>query len=159
MAKFSTNGAGMHEANSLEVTWYSHLAEGAYVFRAMRADMLSGLALEASYHSGSDRFWVEDDDGDVACSGLHNHIQSSGEHNMSSAHSRSTLLVNPSPAMLSQCSCSLVERGGAALEQQGKGLVHQANWGRGLMAVSVEERELVGEEALEGQGEQGSVLV
>ena len=28
---------------------------------------------------------------------------------------------------------------------QGKGLVCQANWGMGLMVVSVEERELVGE--------------
>ena len=39
----------------------------------------------------------------------------------------------------------------------GKGLVLQANWGMGLTAVLVEERESVGEEPLVGQGEQGSV--
>ena len=52
-----------------------------------------------------------------------------------------------------------MERGGAAPECQGKGLVHQASWGGGLMMVLVDERELVGEEALVRRGECGSVLV
>ena len=74
-----------------------------YVLRALGTDIFSGLALEAPYHSGSSWFRVGDDDGVVAGSGLHNHLQSSGEHNTSSAHSRSALLVSPSPALLSQC--------------------------------------------------------
>ena len=52
---------------------------------------------------------------------------------------------------------SLGERGGAAPEHWGKGLVCWANWGVGLTAVLVEERESVGEESLSGRGEWGSV--
>ena len=52
---------------------------------------------------------------------------------------------------------SIVERG-AAPEWRGKGLVSQANWEGGLMVVSVEERDLVGEEALAGHGEWGLAL-
>ena len=64
--------------------------------------MLGRVALEALYHCRGGRVRVRDDDGVVAGSRLHNHLQSSGECNMSSAHSRSALLVSPSPAMLSQ---------------------------------------------------------
>ena len=46
-----------------------------------------------------------------------------------------------------------------ALDLQGKGLVHWASWGGGLMTVSVEERESVGDEALVGQGEHRLALV
>ena len=63
--------------------------------------MFGGLALEALYHGGSSWFGVRDDDGVVAGSGFHNHLQFSGERNMSSAHSRSASLVSPSPALLS----------------------------------------------------------
>ena len=44
--------------------------------------MVQGLALEASYDGGVGWFGsVGDDDGVVAGSGLHNHLQSSGERN------------------------------------------------------------------------------
>ena len=79
-------------------------AEGADVLGALGVYVVQGLVLEASYDGGSG--WqfgsVGDDDGVAASSGLHNHLQSSGECNMSRAHSRSTLLVNPSPALLSR---------------------------------------------------------
>ena len=85
-------------------------AEGADVLGALRAYVFQGLALEASYDSGSG--WgfrsVKDDDGVVVGSGLHNHLQSSGECNMSRAHSRSTSSVNPSPASLSWCSIATI---------------------------------------------------
>ena len=48
---------------------------------------------------------------------------------------------------------------GAAPEQQGKGLACQAIWGGGLMAVSVEDRDLVREEVRAGHGECGSTLL
>ena len=57
--------------------------------------------LKASYHGGSGWFGVRDSDGVVTSSRFHNHFQSSGERNTSSAHSRSTLLVCPFPAALS----------------------------------------------------------
>ena len=90
--------------------------------------MIQGLALEAPYDSGSG--WqlrsVGDNDGVVAGSGLHNHLQSSGEHNMSRAHSRSTSLANPSPATLSQHSITTIlfpwGKGGVQLwSDEGKG--------------------------------------
>ena len=64
--------------------------------------MFGGLALKALYHGGSG--WLRVGDGDRVGfgSGLHNHLQSSREHNMSNAHSRSTSLVSPSPVILSQ---------------------------------------------------------
>ena len=101
MTKLSTYGARVHGAGALWVTWYCSLAEGGDVLRALRMNMLSGLTLEAVYGSGSSRFGVGGNDGVVACSRLHNHLQSSGEHNMSSAHSRSSSSVNPSPTSLS----------------------------------------------------------
>ena len=102
MTEFSADGAGMHEAGALGVSRSGGPTEGAYVLRALGTDMFSGLALEALYHGGSSWFRVRDDDGVVAGSGFHNHLQSSGECNMSSAHSRSALSVSPSPASLSQ---------------------------------------------------------
>ena len=102
MTKFSTYWAGVHRAGVLRVSRGGLPAEGADVLRAVGMYMVQGLALEASYNSGVGWFGsVGDDDGVVAGSGLHNHLQSSGEHNMTSAHSRSTSLANPSPALLS----------------------------------------------------------
>ena len=101
MTEFSADGTGTHEASMLRVTGSSSSAEGADVLGALGADMLGGLALETLYHSGGGWLGVRDGDGIVVSSGLHNHLQSSREHNTSSAHSRSTLSVSPSPAMLS----------------------------------------------------------
>ena len=102
MAKFSTYGARTHEASALGVARHSSSTEGTDVLRALGADMFSGLALEASYHDGGGGFCVRNDDGVAAGSGLHNHLQSSREHNTSSAHSRSSSSVHPSPSSLSQ---------------------------------------------------------
>ena len=126
--------------------------------------VVQGLTLEASYDSGGRWFrGVGNDDGVVAGSRLHNHLQSSGERNTSRAHSRSTSSANPSPALLSRHSIATIlfprGKGRCGLEWQGNGLVHQASWGAGLMAVSAEDRELVGEECLAGLGEQGSAVL
>ena len=63
--------------------------------------MLGRVALETPHCGGGGRFWVRDDDWVIAGSGLHNHLQSSRERNMSSAHSRSASSVSPPPAVLS----------------------------------------------------------
>ena len=91
------------------MSWGDSLTEGADVFRAVRAYVVQGLTLEALYDGGVQWFGnVGDDDGVVAGSRLHNHLQSSGEHNTSRAHSRSTLSANPSPASLSQHSVATI---------------------------------------------------
>ena len=99
--------------------------------------MLQGSALEASYNGGSS--WlgsVGDNDEVVAGSGLHNHLQSSGECNTSRAHSRSTLLDRPSPALLSwhsivtisfpwrkgRCSSRVVGEGVGSVSHLGSGV-------------------------------------
>ena len=102
MTELSTDRAWAHKASLLGMSRGGSLTEGAYIFWALRVDMLSRVVLEALYHSGGGRFWVGDDDGIVAGSRLHNHLQSSRECNTSSAHSRSASSVSPSLAALSQ---------------------------------------------------------
>ena len=102
MTELSTDGTGTHEAGVLGVSGSGGPTKGAYVLRALGTDMFGGLALETVYHGGSGWFRVRDDDGVVTSSGLHNHLQSSGECNTSSSHSRSASLVSPSPASLSR---------------------------------------------------------
>ena len=89
----------------LRVSRGDSLTEGTDVLRALRAYVVPRLALEALYDG---RGWwfgsVRHDNGVVAGSRLHNHLQSSRERNTSRAHSRSTSLANPSPASLSWCS-------------------------------------------------------
>ena len=103
MAEFSTNWAGAHGACTLRMSGGGLLAKGADVLRALRVYMFQGLTLEASY--GSRSGWgfgsIGDSNGVVVGSILHNHLQPSREHNISSAHSRSTSSANPSPASLS----------------------------------------------------------
>ena len=70
--------------------------------------MLSRLALEALYGSGSGQLRVGDDDRVIACSWSHNHFQSSGECNTSSPHCRSWLSVHSTPTLLSRCSISVI---------------------------------------------------
>ena len=103
MTEFSTDWAGVHGAGMLGMSGSGPLTEGTHVLRAMGAYMVQGLALEASYNGGIGWWFrsVGDNDGVVAGSRLHNHLQSSGERNMSRAHSRSTLSANPSPSSLS----------------------------------------------------------
>ena len=79
MTKFSTDGAGAHKASALGMSWGGHSTEVADVLGALRADVLSGLALETSYRSGCGRGRVWDIDGIGAGAGdSHNHLQSSG---------------------------------------------------------------------------------
>ena len=101
MTEFSANRVGSHEAGALGMSGSGGVTERANIFWGLGTNVLGGLALEAPNHGGNGGFRVEDGDGVVACSGLHNHLQSSWEHNMSSAHSRSVSSVNPSPASLS----------------------------------------------------------
>ena len=86
MTEFSTGGTGTHKASALGVSWGGHPTEGAYVFGALRADVLSRSALEASYSGGCGRGRVGYIDRVGAGTGSHNHFQSSGESNMSRAH-------------------------------------------------------------------------
>ena len=86
MTELSTDGTGVHEASALGVSWGGHSTEGAYVFGALGADMFSRLALEASYRGGCRRGRVGYIDGIGAGTGSHNHLQSSGESNVSRAH-------------------------------------------------------------------------
>ena len=109
MAKFSADGAGAHGACALRMSGGGLLTERADVLGAMGAYMVQGLALKALYNGGGGWFWgVRDVNGIVAGSGLHNHLQSSGERNTSRAHSRRTSLANPSPASLSQHSVAMI---------------------------------------------------
>ena len=83
--------------------------EGADVLGALRAYVVQGLTLEAAYGGMVGQFGrVGDNDGVVAGSRLYNHLQSSREHNTSSAHSRSTSSANPSPASLSRSSVTMI---------------------------------------------------
>ena len=109
MTELSTNWTGVHRAGALRVSWGDSSTEGADVLWAMRAYVVQGLELEALYDGGVEWFGsVGDNDGVVAGSRLHNHLQSSGECNMSRAHSRSTSSANPSPASLSQHSIMMI---------------------------------------------------
>ena len=102
MTEFSTDWAGAHGAHVLRVSGGGSLTERADILRAMGVYVVQGSALEASYSRWDGWFrGVGDSDGVAAGSGLHNHLQSSRECNMSRAHSRSTLSANPSPASLS----------------------------------------------------------
>ena len=109
MTKLSTDGARVHWARTLRVSGGDLSTEWADVLWAMGAYVVQGLALETSYSRRGGRSWgIGNVDGVVAGSGLHNHLQSSGERNTSRAHSRSTSLANPSPASLSQHSIATI---------------------------------------------------
>ena len=86
MTEFSTDGTGAHGAGALRVSGSGHSAEGAYIFGALGANVLRGLALETSYCGGCRRGRVGYVDGIGAGTGSHNHFQSSGESNASRAH-------------------------------------------------------------------------
>ena len=119
------------------MSWGGLLAEGADILRAVETYVVHGLALEALYNSGVGRFRsVGDDDGIVAGSGLHSHLQSSGECNMSSAHSRSTSSANPSPTLLSWCSVVTISfpwgKGGGGPRVVREGVGSSSQLGKGI---------------------------
>ena len=125
MTKFSANRAGAHGTGSLGVTRCSGSTKRADVLRALEVDMLSRLALEASYGGGS-RGLIGDNNGVSADSQLHNHFQSSGEHNMSSAHSRSCSSVISIPTPLSWHHVSAITFPGS---KKGGGCAVRGKWG------------------------------
>ena len=121
--------------------------EGADILGALRTYVVQGLTLEASYdgESGWQFGSVRDNDGVVAGSGLHNHLQSSGEHNTSRAHSRSTSSANPSPALLSWHSVVMIlfhwGKGGCDSRALRKGVGPSGQLGSGTdSSVSGRER-------------------
>ena len=109
MTVLSTDWTGAHGTSALRVSWSIPSAKREDVFGALGAYMFQGLALDASYDGGDSGFRrVGDGDRVVVGAGLHNHLQSSGEHNTSRAHSRSTSSANPSPASLSRHSVVMI---------------------------------------------------
>ena len=108
MTELSTNGTGVHEASVLGMSWGGSSAERAYILWTLGANVLGGLALKASDGGGCGRFRVRDDDGVGAGPRLHNHFQSFKECNTSSAHSKSSSLVNSTPTLLSWCRVAVV---------------------------------------------------
>ena len=132
MTEFPTDGTGTHEAGALGVSRSGHSAEGANVLGALGADMLSGLALKASYHGGCWRDRVGDVDGVGVGTGSHNHLQSSGESNASRAHRRSSSSVNSRPTPLSRSSVSSVvfSRGKGVWLARGKGVSSSGQLGK-----------------------------
>ena len=160
MTELSTNGAGMHVAGALGMSRGGQLTEGADIFRTLGANVVGRPTLEAPYHGGCGRGGVRDINGIGAGAGdSHNHFQSSRQSNASRAHCQSSSSVNLRPAPLSWSSVPSVmfPRGKGFDQRGGNGLVRWASWGSGLTAVSVEDMESVGEEALVGQGERGSM--
>ena len=101
MTEFSTNGTGTHVAGTLGVSRGGHSTEGAYVFGALRADVVGGSALKASYHGRCGGGGVGNVNGVGARTGSHNHFQSSRQSNASRAHCRSSSSVNSRPTSLS----------------------------------------------------------
>ena len=70
--------------------------------------MLGRLTLETSHNGSSGVVGVGDNNGVVICSSSHNHLQSYGECNISSPHSRSWSSVHSTPTSLSWHSVPVV---------------------------------------------------
>ena len=107
MTELSTDGARAHETGSLWVAGGSGAAKRTDILRALRLYMFSRLALETTYGGGGGWF-VWDDDRVVTGAGLHNHLQSSGEHSTSVDHARSSSSVTSTPTSLSWCCVSSI---------------------------------------------------
>ena len=76
--------------------------EGADIFGTLGANVVGGLALEASYHGRCGRGGIEDVNWVGAGAGdSHNHFQSSRQSNASRAHCQSSSSVNSRPTSLS----------------------------------------------------------
>ena len=110
---------------SLGMSRRSQSTEGADVLRALRANVVGGSTLEASYHGGCRRGGIGDIDWVSAGAGdSHNHFQSSGQSNTSRAHCWSSSSVNSRPTSLSRSSVSPVAlpRGKRVWSVRGKGI-------------------------------------
>ena len=90
MTEFSAYGTGVHVTGSLGMSRGSQSTEGTDILGTLGANVVGGLALEASYHGRcgmggvGDVNWVGAGAGDS-----HNHFQSSGQSNVSRAHCQS----------------------------------------------------------------------
>ena len=125
MTEFSTYGTGVHVTGSLGVSRRGQLTKGADVLGALGANVVGGSTLEASYHSRCGRGGIRDIDRVGAGTGnSHNHLQSSGQSNMSRAHCRSSSSVNSRPTPLSWSSVPPVTlpRGKGVQSARGKGV-------------------------------------
>ena len=125
MTEFSTYGAGAHVTSSLGMSWCGQSTEGADVLRTLGANMVGGSTLEASYHGRCGRGGIGDINWVGAGAGdSHNHFQSSGQSNTSSAHCRSSSSVNLRPTSLSWSSVPSVAlpRGKGVRSVRGKGV-------------------------------------
>ena len=79
MTELSANGAGVHMAGVLGMSWDSQLTKGADVLRTLGANVVGRLTLEASHHSRRGRGGIGDVNGvGAGASNSHNHFQSSG---------------------------------------------------------------------------------
>ena len=88
-------------AGMLGVSRGGQPTKGADVFGTLGANVVSRLTLEASYHGRGGRGGVGDFNGISAGAGFHNHLQSSGQSNVSRAHCQSSSSVNSRPTSLS----------------------------------------------------------
>ena len=103
MTKFSTYGARAHVTGSLGMSRWGQLTEGADILRALGANVVGGLTLEALHHGGCGRGGIGDVNWVGAGAGdSHNHFQSSRQSNASRAHCRSSSSVNSRPTSLSR---------------------------------------------------------
>ena len=120
-------------ASSLRVSGCGQSTKGADVLRTLGMNVLGGLTLEASYHSGCGRGRVGDINGVVAgTSDSHNHFQSSGQSNASRAHCWSSSSVNSRPTSLSRSSIPPVTfSGGKGVRSaRGKGICSLGQLGK-----------------------------
>ena len=101
MTELSTYGTGAHVASTLGVSRGGHPTEGADIFGTLGADVVGGSTLETSYHGRCGRGGIGDVNGIGACTGSHNHFQSSRQSNVSRAHCWSFSSVNSRPTSLS----------------------------------------------------------
>ena len=101
MTKLPTYGTGAHVTGTLGMSKSGQSTEGTDVFGTLGVDVVGRPTLEASYHGGCGRGGVGDVNWVSAGASSHNHLQSSGESNMSRAHHWSSSSVNPRPTSLS----------------------------------------------------------
>ena len=125
MTKFSTYETGAHVTGSLGMSRCGQSTEGTDILGALGVNVVGGLTLEASYHGRCGRGGIGDINWVGAGAGnSHNHLQSSGQSNMSRAHCRSSSSVNSRSTSLSWSSIPPVAllRGKGVRSTRGKGV-------------------------------------
>ena len=124
-----------HGAGALRMSGGSSSTEGTDILGELRMYVFQGLALKTLYGGVIWFGGVGDSNGVVTGAGFHNHLQSSGEHNASSANPRSASSANPYPTSLSWSSIVAVSfswgrgRGGSRALREGIGSSSQLGKG------------------------------